>query len=529
MIKKRIKIIVLSMLMIASGCKHSNRTLFLHEMPVGATTCLDYVTQVEFQNPELEEIVRDILDKPTGMIMKSDIWDITELNINCVKIDSFAELEDFKNLKKLELCYTKISSLEGIEVLTNLESLIIEKNNIEDIQELSKLASLKELDITGNNIADLSPLENINNLESLSIGDCEMEYADLSAIENLVKLKYFYASNCGISNIDVLHNMKELACLCLPNNNITDISVLKTLEKLNYLSLEWNKISDISPLENRKELEYLRVSNNTISDISVVESLDKLDYLNLAGNQITEISTLENMWNMQKIDWENVNIKYNPIPGGILEKYYSQEEYEESTDTYSGDVPKHTFELVSFYSEEDHDYHTTKITIKDTKSGKIIQEIIPNHYSSSEEIVSDKYWKSGFEIFDMNFDGYEDICISDYETEDEEQINICWVWDEEKGQYVYDYVLSSIGAFWIDSDNELINVYVGEWLWDPKYYERNYKFIDGVLTLIKEIQWGYLDEKEPEQAYKITYELIDNQWVMTAKIKMVTEKYDDDY
>ena len=183
------------------------------------------------------------------------------------------------------------------------------------------------------------------------------------------------------------------------------------------------------------------------------------------------------------------------------------------------DMPKFVFELLAYkHKRSSSAKQTIKITIKSSESGTVIQEIIPSEFTvfgADPIFFADDL---GFIIEDMNFDGSADIRIVEFLPAGPNVPYICWVWDEVKEQYVYDSALSSITSLRVDFENELI------WTFgracSSEHFELYYQYKDGILTLIKEVRTGYLDEDNPNQGYAITNELLDTKWVMTGKEKI---------
>lgn len=176
------------------------------------------------------------------------------------------------------------------------------------------------------------------------------------------------------------------------------------------------------------------------------------------------------------------------------------------------------FELMAFKSKVSSMYQTTKITIANTKSGTVIQEIIPSDYTFLNDDPSCFSDDLGFVVEDMNFDGYADIRIVKFIPAAPNIPYICWVWDKKIGQYVYDTQLSAITSLEVDYENKLIHNFGRASV--SEHFEEYYSYINGTLLLVKEVRTGFLDESDPNQGYSITYELIDGQWVMTHKEKI---------
>jgi putative cell wall-binding protein len=234
-----------------------------------------YNTVVIFKDSNLEKLVRDAINKPTGTLYKSDVNKITELNAGS----------------------KGISSIAGIENLTNLRELYLYGNQIDDINPLRNLINLQTLYLISNKISDITPLENLTNLQTLYLGNNQI--TDISALQNLINLQDLTLYSNQINNIDPLNNLINLKILMLQDNIISDISPLKDLINLQDLELgdsyeaspsnfnSGNQISDISPLSSLINLNTLCLDNNLIKDINPLKGLINLQYLGITKNQIS--------------------------------------------------------------------------------------------------------------------------------------------------------------------------------------------------------------------------------------------------
>ncbi|MFL0268872.1 leucine-rich repeat domain-containing protein [Candidatus Clostridium radicumherbarum] len=209
-----------------------------------AASCTITVTDiVTFKDKNLEQAVRNAINKPTGTIFKSDVAHITYLHL-----------------------YNKnISDISGIENLSSLQTLDLENNQISDISAMNGLTNLQFLNLDLNGISDISALKELTNLQDLYLDSNRI--SDFSALKGLINLKY----------------------LKLIDNQISDISVLKELTNLQELYLSNNEISDISALRGLTNLHQLELMNNQISDINALTGLTNLLDLGLTGNQISAV------------------------------------------------------------------------------------------------------------------------------------------------------------------------------------------------------------------------------------------------
>ncbi len=139
---------------------------------------------IDFPDTNLEDIIRNEINKPTGDIYSEDVSGLTALITESFSISD------------------SISDITGIQCLTNLGYLILDENQIADISPLSDLTNLTALGLALNQISDISPLSDLVNLTSLNL----------------------YYNN--ITNISPLSGLTNLTALNLRNNQITDISAL---------------------------------------------------------------------------------------------------------------------------------------------------------------------------------------------------------------------------------------------------------------------------------------------------------------
>lgn len=239
---------------------------------------------IDFKDENLEQAVREAIQK-----MEGDLF-----------------LEDVIDLEVLEAIGGGIVSLEGIEYLYHLKILNLDMdgqthaaNYIEDVSPLENLIHLKELHLSGNKVSNINPLANLTNLEVLNLFLNQVE--DIVVLENLVQLKELELSRNVVRDITPLENLHSLKFFRFNSNQVTDIQPLAHLTQLEFLDLGRNEVKDISPLENLIELEWLSFTWNQVEDISVVENFINLKELGFSGNQVTDISVLENLTNLKTL------------------------------------------------------------------------------------------------------------------------------------------------------------------------------------------------------------------------------------
>jgi hypothetical protein len=112
-----------------------------------------------FEDPNLEQVFRESIDKPTGPLHKTDLEGITIL----------------------DACEREIESLDGIQYIQNLQKLNFSSNQVSDISLLANLTNLEWLEFSDNQVSDISALVLNEGLGSGDIINMENNYLDLTS------------------------------------------------------------------------------------------------------------------------------------------------------------------------------------------------------------------------------------------------------------------------------------------------------------------------------------------------------------
>ena len=137
-------------------------------------------TVIVFPDAALERGVRTAIGKPEGDVTLEDALGVESLSLGVEWQESYAEgtrvtdltgIENFLNLRMLELQNNHVLDLSPLAGLKKLELLNLLNNGIEDISPLAQMPSLKWLELRNNAIADVTPLSGLTNLYGLLIQD----------------------------------------------------------------------------------------------------------------------------------------------------------------------------------------------------------------------------------------------------------------------------------------------------------------------------------------------------------------------
>ena len=260
---------------------------------------------VIFQDIELERAVRDAINKPIGVLHKSDVVTLNQLKA-FRRINDISGIDNLTHLTTLELTNYGIRDISSLESLTNLTTLRLSGNKISDINSLMGLTNLTILDLPGNQISDISNLKELTNLIALNLSHTEI--SDINSLKGLTNLTTLNLSHTEISDISSLKGLTNLTTLALFHTEISDISILKDLTNLTNLDLSQNEVSDIRSLKGLTSLTNLNLSDSQISNIKSLEELTNLANLYLSQNEISDISGLKGLINLT-----NLNLSGNQI------------------------------------------------------------------------------------------------------------------------------------------------------------------------------------------------------------------------
>lgn len=121
---------------------------------------------ITFPDANLETLIREVISKPTGDILNTDLISIKELIGNEREIADISGVEYCTNLEKLELMKNTISDISKLSSLTNLTALNLYKNQISDISPISGLTNLTALRFNTNQISDIKVLIDNSGIDS---------------------------------------------------------------------------------------------------------------------------------------------------------------------------------------------------------------------------------------------------------------------------------------------------------------------------------------------------------------------------
>lgn len=113
---------------------------------------------VYFPDKNLENAIREAINKPEGSITGSDLQNLTYLDASNRNITNLEGLQRCSNLRELFLFQNQINSISPLAGLTSMSILSLGFNQITDITPIEGL-DLSFLDLQHNQLKDISPVE----------------------------------------------------------------------------------------------------------------------------------------------------------------------------------------------------------------------------------------------------------------------------------------------------------------------------------------------------------------------------------
>jgi hypothetical protein len=161
-------------------------------------------------------------------------------------------------------------------------------------------------------------------------------------------------------------------------------------------------------------------------------------------------------------------------------------------------------------------FYTRTITVKDA-GGKTIQKIKTADFNDGDDAYSDKSDPNKRLIFeDLNFDGWDDLRTPAFLPVRPNIPYIVWLWDAGKKRFVHDEALSALDNIEADRGAKTIKSSGADS--SVEYMEKNYKYIDGRLTLVKSVTRTYLRD-EPGMVEEVTLELKNGEMAVAGRVK----------
>lgn len=105
-------------------------------------TDIKNTNNIIFKDENLNRVVRQAINKPSGDITRSDVYPLTKIDLEGKGIKDISGIEYLENLTNLDISNNDIDNIYSLKYLKYLQILNLSKNKISDISPLEKLTSL---------------------------------------------------------------------------------------------------------------------------------------------------------------------------------------------------------------------------------------------------------------------------------------------------------------------------------------------------------------------------------------------------
>jgi Leucine-rich repeat (LRR) protein len=259
--------------------------------------------QVVFNDPYLEEIVRNILGKPEGEITPEDMAWISYLAV--YDVYDLTGLEWAVNLKYFEMSHTEVTDLSPLSLLGQLNSLRFVDNPDIDWDTLPRLNSVKTLDLEEENFEELYAIARLKRLDFLRIAGCEFEeVSPLLSFNRLIELTLI---DCAVTDISALGGVKSLKRLSIHESTVPEINLEEgALPKLEHLDLYRLPLQDVAFIGRLNRLKSLYLYDLSLDSLPDISNLGKLHLVYVGGMPSADLSSLSQLESIKAL-WVNLD------------------------------------------------------------------------------------------------------------------------------------------------------------------------------------------------------------------------------
>lgn len=248
---------------------------------VEATYVCDYEpTIVQFEDPVMEQLVRNTIQKPQGEITDTDCEAVTSLNSYQLRADGMS-YDEYANIK--------LHSLGDLQFFPNLQSIYLYgQSEVTDFSELGNCTLLTTISVQNCQLESVDQIIMHKNLQSLDVSGNPI--SDVSKLADLEQLYYLRFDASQTKDFNWLKDFKSLGSLSVVRSGDEDISAIGNLTDLNSLTIEYDWSSD----------EYY--NRSYLSDISFVSNLTNLTYLYISClEDLSQAECLKSLRNLQNL------------------------------------------------------------------------------------------------------------------------------------------------------------------------------------------------------------------------------------
>jgi len=284
---------------------------------------------VTFNDAQLEQAVRQEIDKLTGPIYDTDLRGRVQLLAEYRDITDLSGLEYMVDLETLQLNNNLITDLTPLAGLVKLKKLYLNSNYISDISPLQNMVKLEQLILHTNFITDIEPLVLNTGINEGDVVRLDSNFIDDNSLCNYIpvlqarNVNITYYGECGAEEVvfpdpqleEVVRDSFRLQTGRLLGDpiSVSELQEAALVEDggqplFRELYGDHMGIKDLTGLQYCVNLQKVFLAGNEIKTISQLTSLTSLKEAHLGGNQITSLKPLAALYSLQRLEVPNNKI-----------------------------------------------------------------------------------------------------------------------------------------------------------------------------------------------------------------------------
>ena len=275
-------------------------------------TIVGVIESVTFQDPSIEALVRRELNySENTVIYTNDLWTITEFTVP-EEATSYADLAGMINLKTLSVPNAKSDDFTFLANLQSIETLEISGIGLDSasLSAIGTAVTLQHLSLTDCTISGIIPLANLKALKTLDLSNNSIR--DLSPLINMENLEELHMQYNAVREIGVVASLPSLKVLDLSYNDLSAVPTIGNCVSLERLDLTHNKLTDITAVEALVNLTHFAAAENKLTDVSALAACAKLTEINISNNSVTDISMLSSLVELMHLNFSNNSVAELP-------------------------------------------------------------------------------------------------------------------------------------------------------------------------------------------------------------------------
>lgn len=268
-------------------------------------TCEYPATEVHFEEPLMEQLIRNELGKENGEITDLDCEQISSLHIS----DYYLRTEDmdYEEYSKLQF-----STLNDLHYFPNLTYIYMNRQTeISDFSPIGECWKVYSVDLNGCNVKEIDFIANLPNLTQLYLNNNNI--SDITPILECDQIRYLDISKNPIGNASEITVLENLSSLGFSTEQFEDMSIISQFDDLVEIDVYWKDEAELIELSKLMDIERLSIeydiedeepyyNRKFLTDISFIADMRKLSYLRIDGLEDMSLAkclkTLTNLENL---------------------------------------------------------------------------------------------------------------------------------------------------------------------------------------------------------------------------------------